>query len=76
MTDPATFLQGQMDHLLQDISESLKQPCHLERRLESQPTVFHSFKINGWSLTLFTTASGQEHHLGVRDMGLGHSSMS
>ena len=62
ITDLATFLQGQMDHLLQDISQSLQQPLHLEIVLESQPTVFQAFEVDGWSLTIFISASGQEHH--------------
>ncbi|TFG63201.1 MAG: hypothetical protein E4H32_04725 [Nitrospirales bacterium] len=62
IADLATFLHGQMDHLLQDISESLQQPLHLEIVLESQPTVFHAFEVDGWSLTIFIAASGQEHH--------------
>lgn len=62
ITDLATFLQGRTDQLLQKISQSLQQPLHLEIVLESQPTVFHAFEVDGWSLTIFISASGQEHH--------------
>jgi hypothetical protein len=61
ITDLATFLQGQLDHLLQEISESLQQRLHLEVVIESQPTAFHHFKVAGWSLTIFMAASGREH---------------
>jgi hypothetical protein len=30
--------------------------------LKSQPTAFHHFEVDGWSLTIFMAASGQEHH--------------
>jgi hypothetical protein len=30
--------------------------------LESQATAFHHFKVDGWSLTIFMAASGQERH--------------
>jgi hypothetical protein len=62
IADLATFLQGQMDHLLQEISESLQQRLYLEVVLESQPTAFHHAGVDGWSLTIFMAASGQEHH--------------
>jgi len=62
ITGLATFLQGRTDQLLQEISQSLQQPLHLEIVLESQPTVFHAFEVDGWSLTMFISASGQEHH--------------
>lgn len=63
ITDLATFLHCQMDHLLQEISDSLQQRLHLEVVLESQPTAFHHAKVDGWSLTIFMTASGQKHHI-------------
>lgn len=61
ISDLAAFLQYQMDQLLQEISEWLQQPLHLEVVLESQPTAFHHEELNGWSLTIFMAASGQEH---------------
>ena len=62
INDLATFLHSQMDHLLQEISESLQQRLHLEMVIESQPTAFHHFEVDGWSLTIFMAASGHEHH--------------
>jgi hypothetical protein len=62
ITDLATFLQCQMDHLLQEISDSLQQRLHLEVAIESQPTAFYHFEVEGWSLTIFIAASGREHH--------------
>jgi len=47
---------------LQEISNSLQQRLHLEVVLESQPTAFHHAEFEGWSLTTFMTASGEEHH--------------
>lgn len=61
ITDLATFLHCELDQLLQEISESLQQPLHLEIVLESQPTAFHHTRSEGWSLTIFLVASGQEH---------------
>jgi len=62
ISDLASFLQYQMDQLLQEISDSFQQRLQLEVVLESQPTVFHHARVDGWSLIIFMTASGQEHH--------------
>ncbi len=69
--DLASFLQCQIDQLLQEISDSLQQRLQLEVVLESQPTVFHHAKVDGWSLTIFMTASGQAHHIVRETWGWG-----
>ena len=62
LSDLATYLQPQMDELLQDVSNILGHTLDLEIILEIQPTVFHHHHIEGWSLTVMMVASGQEHH--------------
>ena len=57
----AAFLLTRMNQLLQEISESLAQRLHLEVVLESQRTAYHHSGIEGWSLTIFMDASGQEY---------------
>ena len=76
ISDLATFLQCQMDQLLQEISDSLQQRLHLEVVLESQPTAFHHAKVDGWSLTIFMTASGQEHQTVRGTWGWGIQALS
>jgi hypothetical protein len=76
ITDLATFLQCQMDRLLQETSESLRQRLHLEVVLESQPTSFHHARVDGWSLTIFMTASGPEHHTVRGTWGWGIQALS
>ena len=66
LSDLVTFLQKQMDDLLQDVSTILDHPLDLEIILEIQPTQFHHHQIEGWSLTVMMVSSGQDHHI-VRD---------
>ncbi len=60
LSDLVTYLQHQMDEILQDASTLLNQTLDLEIILEIQPTFFHHYHIEGWSLTVMMVASGQE----------------
>jgi hypothetical protein len=62
LSDLVTYLQPQMDELLQDVSTMLHHTLDLEIILEIQPTFFHHHHLEGWSLTVMMIASGQEHH--------------
>ncbi len=62
VSDLVSFLQQQMDVILNDASTMLDNTLDLEIILEIQPTQFHYHKIEGWSLTVMMIASGQEHH--------------
>lgn len=62
LTGLAAFLKHTIDEVLQDVSNSLQLPLHLDILIEIQPTLFHLHECEGWSLTIAFAASGEEHH--------------
>lgn len=63
-------LQHRLDHFLQNATNKLGQPLHINIRLEIQPTRFHDYGIDGWSLMILVAASSNEKRLARYNWGL------
>ncbi len=52
LTEFAEFLKQRIDQGLQEISNAIQRSLHVDSLLELQPTLFHHYKFEGWSLTV------------------------
>ncbi|MER3424084.1 MAG: hypothetical protein C4293_13520 [Nitrospiraceae bacterium] len=73
LADLAESLKARISDLLQAVSNELQQRLFLKIVLELQPTIFHHEDLEGWSLTVFMAAYGDDEgetrmtwHVGVR----------
>ncbi len=60
MRSLADFLRARVDELMYEASHALKQRLDVEIRLELQPTRFHLYGVDGWSLMLMTYVRADE----------------
>lgn len=69
--DFAQELQHRLDNLLQHTTNKIGQQLDIKIRLELQPTRFHDYGIEGWSLIILMAASANEKRLARYNWGLG-----
>lgn len=73
--DFAQELRSQLDNLLQHTSNKLGLRLFLQIRLELQPTRFHLYQLDGWSLMIMMAAPANEKRLARYQWGLGMTAL-
>ncbi len=73
--DLAQGLQHRLDHRLQNATNKLGQRLHINIRLEIQPTRFHDYGFDGWSLMILMASSSNEKRLARYNWSLALTSL-